>query len=392
MRGLLQTNTFDHHGVFDSIGFDNSFDFEAWKEGFTFQIKSLSEEEIVFDLIGVAPIANALRRVLISEVPTMAIETVYILNNTSIIPDEVLAHRLGLIPILADPRSFEYRKPSTNKDIHIAIAIAKSLGCEREHCGMRLDWLRCTFFDKYYADKLCGNMIYDVLDGEMTDTDTIVFELHVKCERIPTGKEGDPEEKRFKHSRVMSSDLEWKPQGDQDETWAHAPLRPVYLDIPIAKLRPGQEIHLTAFCEKNIGKEHAKWSPVATATYRLMPAISFKQEVSGDLARELVSKCPMNVFDIEDGHAIVSQPRNCTMCRECIREPEWDARVLLQKEKQHFIFSVESVGIIPPEVIVEEALKMLLQRIATVADAFEELKNPRTLPAGVSQLTMESEL
>jgi DNA-directed RNA polymerase I and III subunit RPAC1 len=335
------TNTFDHHGVFDSIGFDNSFDFEAWKEGFTFQIKSLSEEEIVFDLIGVdAPIANALRRVLISEVPTMAIETVYILNNTSIIPDEVLAHRLGLIPILADPRSFEYRKPN----------------------------------------------------GEMTDTDTIVFELHVKCERIPTGKEGDPEEKRFKHSRVMSSDLEWKPQGDQDETWAHAPLRPVYLDIPIAKLRPGQEIHLTAFCEKNIGKEHAKWSPVATATYRLMPAISFKQEVSGDLARELVSKCPMNVFDIEDGHAIVSQPRNCTMCRECIREPEWDARVLLQKEKQHFIFSVESVGIIPPEVIVEEALKMLLQRIATVADAFEELKNPRTLPAGVSQLTMESEL
>lgn len=42
----------------------------------------------------------------------MAIETVYILNNTSIIPDEVLSHRLGLIPILADPRKFEYRKGS----------------------------------------------------------------------------------------------------------------------------------------------------------------------------------------------------------------------------------------------------------------------------------------
>jgi len=40
----------------------------------------------VFDLIGVdAAIANALRRVLIGEVPTMAIEHVFIHNNTSII-------------------------------------------------------------------------------------------------------------------------------------------------------------------------------------------------------------------------------------------------------------------------------------------------------------------
>lgn len=36
----------------------------------------------------------------------MAIHKVYIYQNTSIIPDEVLAHRLGLIPILADPRLF----------------------------------------------------------------------------------------------------------------------------------------------------------------------------------------------------------------------------------------------------------------------------------------------
>lgn len=65
---------------------------------------------MVFELTGVdAPIANALRRILIAEVPTMAIATVYIANNTSILPDEVLAHRLGLIPILADPREFEPR-------------------------------------------------------------------------------------------------------------------------------------------------------------------------------------------------------------------------------------------------------------------------------------------
>lgn len=43
----------------------------------------------------------------------MAIEKVFIYNNTSIIQDEVLAHRLGLIPIKADPRLFEYRNTGT---------------------------------------------------------------------------------------------------------------------------------------------------------------------------------------------------------------------------------------------------------------------------------------
>ena len=42
------------------------------------------------------------------QVPTMAIEKVFIANNTSLIQDEVLAHRLGLIPISVDPRLFEY--------------------------------------------------------------------------------------------------------------------------------------------------------------------------------------------------------------------------------------------------------------------------------------------
>lgn len=39
----------------------------------------------------------------------MAVEKVFIYNNTSIIQDEILAHRLGLVPIKADPRLFEYR-------------------------------------------------------------------------------------------------------------------------------------------------------------------------------------------------------------------------------------------------------------------------------------------
>ncbi|VDL64981.1 unnamed protein product [Nippostrongylus brasiliensis] len=60
-----------------------------------------------FDLVNVeAPIANALRRVLLAEVPTMAFEKIYLYQNTSVIQDEVLCHRIGLLPLKVDPRKF----------------------------------------------------------------------------------------------------------------------------------------------------------------------------------------------------------------------------------------------------------------------------------------------
>lgn len=39
----------------------------------------------------------------------MAIDKVHMYNNTTVIPDEVLAHRLGMIPIKVDPRLFVYK-------------------------------------------------------------------------------------------------------------------------------------------------------------------------------------------------------------------------------------------------------------------------------------------
>ena len=52
-------------------------------------------------------IANAVRRILLAEVPTIAMESIYINSNTSIIQDEVLSHRIGLVPIKADPNLFD---------------------------------------------------------------------------------------------------------------------------------------------------------------------------------------------------------------------------------------------------------------------------------------------
>ncbi|MEM2127290.1 MAG: DNA-directed RNA polymerase subunit D [Candidatus Bathyarchaeia archaeon] len=64
---------------------------------------TLKGDTLRFILMGCdTALANALRRTMISEVPCMAIEDVFIFANTSVMHDEVLAHRLGLIPLKTD--------------------------------------------------------------------------------------------------------------------------------------------------------------------------------------------------------------------------------------------------------------------------------------------------
>jgi len=74
----------------------------------------------------------------------------------------------------------------------------------------------------------------------------------------------------------------------------------------------------------------------------------------------------MDVFDIEElggvATATISRPRNCTMCRECIRRDGWSERVILRKRNDHFIFTVESSGCISPEEIVREGINVLKEK------------------------------
>lgn len=53
-----------------------------------------------------APFMNTLRRTILAEVPSMAIEEIVIIENSSVLKDEILAHRLGLIPLRTELDSY----------------------------------------------------------------------------------------------------------------------------------------------------------------------------------------------------------------------------------------------------------------------------------------------
>lgn len=323
--------------TFSPLGYDNTFSLDDFRSQVRIDISHSTDEQTIFDIVNIdAPIANALRRILLVEVPSVAIEIVRFHNNTSVMHDEMFAHRLGLVPLCIDPRPFEVR-----------------------HKG-----------------------------DAITSRNTIKFKLKVKCERnrlAPADVEAPPSV-LFKNHQILSSDIEHVPfpgaEAQQAAMFGDRPPGPVHNDILLCKLRPGQEIDVEMEATKNIGKEHAKWSPVCTAAYRMLPEIRLKQELRGETAQDLVNMCPANVFDIEDDKAIVARPRDCTMCRECIRLPEWDERVELLRKRDHFIFDIESTGALPAATLVTEALAVLMNKCDNVVAELDSALKRRSSQGG----------
>jgi DNA-directed RNA polymerase I and III subunit RPAC1 len=78
------------------MGVDNSWDMNEFSDNFQIKINHMDASSMEFDIIGIDPaIANTLRRILIAEVPTVAIEHVFFVNNTSVIQVSTQRHKLG---------------------------------------------------------------------------------------------------------------------------------------------------------------------------------------------------------------------------------------------------------------------------------------------------------
>ncbi|KIO30473.1 hypothetical protein M407DRAFT_242213 [Tulasnella calospora MUT 4182] len=317
----------EYPGVYP--GEDHSWDLQYFKEKLVVQIQRLSGKSIELDIVGVdASIANALRRILMSEVPSIAIENVYVWNNTSVIHDEVFAHRVGLIPMAVDPRLLNMK------------------GSEETP----------------------------------TDRDTIVFKLNVACKHRPKAPRGETDpEKLYINSNVYSRDLVWAPAGDQQTVFAEFPPRPSNDNILLAKLRPGQTLEMELHANKGIGMTHAKWSPVATATYRLLPHIVFRNPIPSHLCekfRTCFSPGVIEVKDKSDGEkeVVVANPRLESMSREVYRHSEFDGMVELTRIRDFFLFSIESTGAYPPQDLLPESIRIMREKVRTLRRAAEALK------------------
>ncbi|MBW3022860.1 DNA-directed RNA polymerase subunit D [Candidatus Woesearchaeota archaeon] len=81
------------------------------------EITEKKKDKMQFAVSGITVyFANALRRTIINEVPTMAVEDVEFRKNSSLLYDEMIAHRLGMVPLKTDLKTYNMMENCTCKE------------------------------------------------------------------------------------------------------------------------------------------------------------------------------------------------------------------------------------------------------------------------------------
>lgn len=308
------------------------------------EVLALSTHEIKFILSNTdTSVANALRRIMIAEVPTLSIDLVEFHENTTVLNDEYIAHRLGLIPLRYQPQD-----TLVGGDCTEAFTAHYDCVCY-EHCN------RCSVeFELDVSYKVTGEE--DVLAPlTVTSKDLISNNEFVQPAHFLSQEESDEA---------------------QDE------------GIAIVKMGPGQKLKLKAVARRGISKEHAKWCGVAVATYRFWPDIHINEEqmatLTMDQKQELVAACPDQVLELDEVTGEIKAVENawdiCTytedlkFAQEAMKKrPEDEDFVSVTQSTDKFIFSVETTGAMDAEQVLRSTLKVLKERLSYLAQELENL-------------------
>jgi DNA-directed RNA polymerase II subunit RPB3 len=283
--------------------------------------------------------ANALRRVIIAEVPTIAIDLVEVIENSSCLCDEFLAHRLGLIPLLSEKASemefpYDYAGDDESKtDVSIDLRV-----------------------------KCVSDNTVDVTSDDLICNDDRVVPIDYDPSRS-SARGGDPD-------AAM----------DANEDSSTAPDKK---GILIVKLRKNQELNLRCVARKGIGRDHAKWQPVATAVYRFEPEITIDEDLMATLTeeekREFAESSPAPIFRYNEQtrKVEIDAPETCTYDGECLKKAEELGKpglVDIRAKQDVFLFTVESTGVLRPEEIVVHALNVLQRKLNVTKGELDILK------------------
>lgn len=269
--------------------------------------------------------ANALRRVLLARVPTLAIDTVEILDNRTATDNQVLSHRLGQLPLLSTQALDRY--PEFGK-------------CEECRDGFHGNGERCL--------SCMLELEIDVRNDDSLEVISVTG-LDVRMSQ----------RQRAKHAQCgWNSDISIVVGGSTPET-----------SIFITELSRGHVLKARAWARLGCGKEHEKWSPmVGTAHFQWEALIrldtSKLRQLSVTQREKLVNSCPKNVLRLhhETQMVEIEDADRCTHCQECNRCAE-DLKVPNAIRVEHgsdrFRFTVETTGVLHPVEAFRRAISIL---------------------------------
>jgi len=282
-------------------------------------------------------------------VPTLAIDLVEYSENSSVLNDEYIAHRLGLIPIRFTPEG-----SMKGADCHEAFLPHRDCVCY-DRCP------RCSVEFELDADfdKVNQNRPAQERDLPLTVTS-----------------------KHLTSNNILVAPAHFLSEEEQDESHDEG--------ISIVKLGTGQRLKLKAIARMGVSKEHAKWCPVAVATYRFWPIITINEEACNMLTleqkQELVEACPDRILDldeitgnliaVENAYEMATFTEDLKTAQEAMKKrPEDEDFVHVVQSTDKFVFSVESTGAMDAEDILLSSLRVLKDRLNYLAAEVEKLKD-----------------